>query len=301
MKIRVSLLVLSIVSFLIAQQATAQTTQPVTIQFQGRVGNQAFQCDTAYSLGTPATAVKPTDFRFYVSNVALIDAQGRSVPVTLKPDQKWQYQNVALVDFENKSGMCSNGTVETNDRIVGTVPKGTYKGVKFTLGVPFDLNHNDAAIAPSPLNLTSLWWNWRGGYKFARIDFMPAMSASSKHDSPHSPTQKPQNTPSKPQSGFIIHLGSTGCVGGTQKPESCKNPNASTITLSNFNAEKDTIVADIAALVAQTNLAKNQPDTPLGCMSDSKDGDCTAVMRNFGLPWNEQSARQTFFRVAPKQ
>lgn len=296
MKIGVSLFGLSIASCLMAQRVAAQETQPITIQFRGMAGQQVFRCDAAYSLGTPAISVNPTDFRFYVSEVALIDAQGRTVPVTLTQDQKWQYQNVALIDFENKSGMCSNGTIDTNDRIVGTVPKGTYKGVKFTLGVPFNLNHNDAAIAPSPLNLTSLWWNWRSGYKFARIDFTPAMSAHSKHDAPG-------KTPAhhRDRAGFIIHLGSTGCMGGAQKPETCKNPNTSTISLNNFNPEKDAIVADITALVANTNLAKNQPETPLGCMSDPKDGDCAGVMRNFGLPWNGQPARQTFFRVAPKQ
>jgi hypothetical protein len=135
MKIRVSLI--GIASSLIAQSAIAQTTQPVTLQFRGTVGNQAFQCDKTYSIGTPATAVNPADFRFYVSDIALIDTQGRTVPVTLQQDQKWQHQNVALLDFENKTGMCTNGTTETNDRIVGTVPTGNYKGVKFTLGVPF--------------------------------------------------------------------------------------------------------------------------------------------------------------------
>jgi len=66
---------------------------------------------------------------------------GKSIPVNLTQDGKWQYQNVALLDFENKSGGCANGTVETRNQIVGTIPKGNYQGLQFTLGVPFNLNH----------------------------------------------------------------------------------------------------------------------------------------------------------------
>ncbi|MBD1842970.1 metallo-mystery pair system four-Cys motif protein [Cyanobacteria bacterium FACHB-63] len=292
MSLRLSLIGGAIALLVSIPSAIAQSSQPVSIQFRGMVGDQSFQCNSTYSLGTPATSVVPADFRFYVSDVALIDAQGKVVPITLTQDNRWQYQNVALIDFENKTGMCSNGTTETNDRIVGTIPKGNYKGIRFTLGVPFKLNHEDATIAPSPLNLTSLWWNWRGGYKFARIDFAPAMSGM-KHDQPHS---------SNKQQGFNIHLGSTGCnaTNNRQKPESCANPNTATITFENFNPQNSVIVTDLKSLVATSNLTKNQPDTGLGCMSDPKDGDCTAILTNFGLPQAGKPARQTFFRVAPR-
>ncbi|MBD2082936.1 MbnP family copper-binding protein [Leptolyngbya sp. FACHB-17] len=292
MRLRLSLFFGAIASLVSIPSATAQSSQPVSIQFRGLVGDQSFQCNSTYLLGTPSTSVAPADFRFYVSDVALIDAQGKAVPVTLTQDNRWQYQNVALIDFENKTGMCSNGTTETNDRIVGTIPKGNYKGIRFALGVSFKLNHEDATIAPSPLNLTSLWWNWRGGYKFARIDFALPMSGM-KHDQPHS---------SNKQQGFNIHLGSTGCnaTNNRQKPESCSNPNIATITFENFNPENSVIVADLKSLVEDSNLTKNQPDTGLGCMSDPKDGDCTAILTNFGLPQTGKSARQIFFRVAPR-
>ena len=34
------------------------------------------------------------------------------------------------------------------------------------MGVPFESNHRDSTIAPSPLNITAMFWNWQGGYKF---------------------------------------------------------------------------------------------------------------------------------------
>ncbi|MBE9010574.1 metallo-mystery pair system four-Cys motif protein [Pseudanabaenaceae cyanobacterium LEGE 13415] len=298
MKLQLSFLGGAIAILLSAPHAIAQSTQPVSIQFRGVVGDQPFQCTSTYSLGSAATPVAPADFRFYISEVALIDTQGKAVPVTLTQDNRWQYQNVALIDFENKTGMCANGTVETNDRIIGTVPTGNYTGIRFTLGVPFSLNHEDATIAPSPLNLTSLWWNWRGGYKFARIDFAPPMSGM-KHET--APPSKPSHSPDKQaRESFIIHLGSTGCKSNNnrQKPESCANPNTATITFDRFDPQKNVIVADLRSLLANTNLAQNQPNTAIGCMSEPQDNDCAGIMTSFGLPWNGKPAQQSFFRIA---
>ncbi|BAU11344.1 hypothetical protein LEP3755_18370 [Leptolyngbya sp. NIES-3755] len=300
MKLRLSILCSAFATLLSAPFAIAQSTQPVSIQFRGVVGDRPFECTSTYPLGSAATPVAPADFRFYISEVELINAQGKAVPVTLTQDNRWQHQNVALIDFENKTGMCTNGTVEMNDRIVGTVPKGNYKGVRFTLGVPFNLNHEDATIAPSPLNLTSLWWNWRGGYKFARIDFVPPMSGM-KHDAPSQPAQDGTHSPSKQaRESFAIHLGSTGCKANNnrQKPENCENPNTATITIDSFDPQKSVIVADLQSLLANTNLGQNQPNTAIGCMSEPQDKDCAGIMTSFGLPWNGQPARQSFFRVA---
>ncbi|HBK95818.1 MAG TPA: metallo-mystery pair system four-Cys motif protein [Microcoleaceae bacterium UBA10368] len=294
-------------------QAQAAETQEVDLKFSGQVGEKPFNCGESYSnLGMVATTVTPTDFRFYVSEIALIDANGKAVPVTLKQDGKWQHQNVALLDFENKSSACANGTVEIRDRILGTIPKGNYKGLQFTLGVPFNLNHEDATLAPSPLNLTSLWWNWRGGYKFLRIDMtnpskstMPGSHSQGDRIQANPSTKPEQHSPENNQNhgntaGFVIHLGSTGCTAGekNQQPSTCKNPNQAKVVFNNFDPAKNTVVADIKSLVANSNLAINQPNTPPGCMSDPKDSDCTGIMNNLGLPFDGKVAgKQTFFKV----
>ncbi len=51
-------------------------------------------------------------------------------------------------------------------------------GPIFTIGVPFDFNHNDAATAPSPLNLSGLVWMWDDGYEFMRIDAVPTTGSA---------------------------------------------------------------------------------------------------------------------------
>lgn len=259
----------------------AQAEQPVTIKFQAMVGDQEFHCDGSYKLGASNAPVQVSDFRFYVSDVALLNHHGEAIPVTLEQDQRWQYQNVALLDFEDKAAGCGNGTVETRDHVTGTVAEGDYAGLQFTLGVPFELNHEDATIAPSPLNLTSLFWNWRGGYKFARIDI--------------------DNPPGAAVEGFAIHLGSTGCKAEqkTQRPSgTCKNPNTVTVTFTDFDPTQDVVIADLAKLVVNSDVTSNTPETRSGCMSFPGDKDCPAVMRQFGLNYGKHKAdsEQVFFR-----
>ena len=272
--------------------AIAPKTQEVTLRFAAKVDNNPFSCGSTYRLGKPATEQKVSDFRFYVSEVALVDNRGKTVPVTLMQDGKWQYQNVALLDFENKTGACTNGTTETRDRIVGTVPKGNYTGLKFTLGVPFELNHEDSTLAPSPLNLTGLWWNWQSGYKFARIDLqasnMTPMDMKSRQGHGGGAT------------GFLIHLGSTGCQAETTslKATNCDRPNRAIALLTRYDPAKNVVVADLAQLVASSNLNLNQPKTSPGCMSESNDRDCMGIMTNLGLSsTGKPAATQTFFRV----
>ena len=282
-----------------SEPLAAVETQPVAIKFQAKVGDRPFQCGASYALGKPATPMTVGDFRFYISDVSLIDATGKAVSLNLTQDGKWQYQNVALLDFENKTGACTNGTVETNNRLVGTVPKGNYNGIRFMLGLPFDLNHADATLAPSPLNLTSLWWSWQFGYKFARIDLLPAMmgSTSGMQNKQHNHGAANEEHGSK---GFAIHLGSTGCqvTTASQQPSACSQLNTATITFKTFDPARNTIVADLAALVATTNLNQNQPKTSLGCMSEPEDGDCPKVMANLGISFNGKTAKQqSFFRA----
>jgi uncharacterized repeat protein (TIGR04052 family) len=243
--------------------------QPVTIKLAARVGTQPFVCGQTYSnLGTPATTATATDFMLYVSNVRLLASNGTEVPVTLTPDNRWQADNVALIDFATggASSACPNATPETNLEVKGTVPAGTYTGVKFELGLPFERNHQDQTTAAGPYSVSRMFWSWNAGYKAVRLDL---------------------STGGFP-TGWFIHLGSTGCTPtGTAStvPTSCVAPNRPTITLTGFDPSRDQIIADVAQLVAASNLNINQGG-PAGCMSGITDNDCPALFAAFGLPFN---------------
>ncbi|MCC7369463.1 MAG: metallo-mystery pair system four-Cys motif protein [Chloroflexi bacterium] len=298
--------------------ASAQETVPVTIAFKAMVGELPFACGQKYAVGTTGATVLPSDFRFYVSEVMLLDASGNATPLELEQDGKWQYKNVALLDFEDKSGPCTNGTSETRDVVVGSVPKGSYSGVRFSLGVPTELNHQDSTIAPSPLNLTTLFWTWQAGYKFFRVDLEPDRMAMGPMGGPMAGAPKPEagqtaagagatgpgaaghGAATEASAGWAIHLGSTGCMGASQQqaPDGCSNPNRPSVELTPFEVGKNAVVVDLAALLASTNVEVNQPESAFGCMSAPNDGDCAGIMAALGLPFGDAPApTQTTFRT----
>lgn len=82
------------------------------------------------------STVTPSDCRFNVSEVARVDEAGRAVPVSLAQDGIWQLDNVALLDFQNGTDPCRNGTTGMNTEVRGKVPVSRYGGLRFTLGVP---------------------------------------------------------------------------------------------------------------------------------------------------------------------
>jgi len=253
--------------------------QKVAIRFLAQVGTEKLVCGQTYSgIGTTGSKISPHDFRFYVHDLALIDQSGKSVPVQLEQDGKWQLDDVALLDFENGAAGCVNGTPDLNDQVIGLVPAGRYTGLSFTLGVPFNKNHTDLPTQASPLNLTALAWVWNAGRKFARLDF--------------SSTGLPR--------GFAIHLGSTGCTPNDTKitvPMQCSEPNRPHVLLPEFDVQSDIVIADLAALLKDSNVDTNQEHTASGCMSSPDDSDCGPLFANLGLPFAGKAAgKQTFFR-----
>ena len=258
-----------------------RTQSPVVLRFTPRVGPQPFACGQKYpgiGLGGsgPAT-IEAEDFRLYVHDVRLVDTTGAEVPVRLDEDQKWQASGVALLDFEDKTGLCA-GTTATNTEVRGSIAVGAgaraYKGVRFRVGVPFPTNHGDAATAPSPLNLTTMFWTWQSGYKFVRIE---GHSASG--------------------TGFIVHLGSTGCTkdaGG--QVTACQSPNRPEVALDGFDptaAGARAIAVDLAGLLGGSDLGKD-----VECMSGPGAADCVPLFARLGLAYDGAPAgAQALFRL----
>lgn len=263
----------------------AAGTQAVALRFAAQVNGQSFACGQRYAgIGSTRSTITPSDFRFYVSEVHLIDAAGRAVPVVLAQDGAWQVDNIALLDFEDGSGPCRNGTAATNTTVRGSVPAGAYTGVRFTLGVPFARNHGDPTIAPSPLNLTAMFWTWQGGYKFFKFD--TATSGQPVTTAPPDP-QGGGNA-----SGFSVHLGSTACAAPsrTSPPSACQNPNRVTVQFDRFDPTRQVVVADVGAVLAGANVDVNAPNTSPGCMSFPNDADCPPVMGALGLAYGGAAA-----------
>ena len=305
---------LLIMSFAIAHaqeqgQLRDGALQRIMVRFQAMVGTEPFSCGRSYeNIGATHSRITPSDFRFYVSEVELINREGKAVPVQLEQDGVWQYRNVALLDFEGGTGPCGGGNSGLHTAVTGMVPKDVYRGVRFVVGVPFDLNHGDPTIVPSPLNFTAMFWAWQSGYKFIKIDMatsgqsqdgekrpemsmkervamMEKIDAMKKQGAAGVPGGKPPRA-----AGFSVHIGSTECASAslTTPPSECRNPNRMAVAFGDFDVDKNVIVADLAALLKDTDVDINAPGTAPGCMSAVDDADCPGIFAALGLPYDGQ-------------
>lgn len=246
----------------------------VEIPLSASVGSDAFECGQMYDgLGADGGSWEARDLRFYVHDVRLVRADGTEAAVELEDDGRFQDGTVALLDFENGCGEMGNTDVNTSIR--GLVADGDYTGIRFRLGVPEEINHVNAATAGAPLNLTDMWWNWNGGYKFLRVE-----------------------GPTDVFDAWRIHLGSTGCEGDMMGNASCSTANRPEISLDGFDPITQGFRVDVAAAMQGASLG-NTMDTPPGCMSSPMDPDCTAIFSNLGLPHMGSTAPEQRLFVAP--
>lgn len=248
----------------------------VSINFLPRVGDRAFACGQVYAGVSPGqTTVKPVDFRFFVHDLRLINDQGQDVSVSLDNRAPWQGQSVALLDFENDQGDCQfGGDASTNAVVTGSVPEGTYKGLRFRLGVPTPVNHQDPAQLGAPLEAGGMSWNWLKGFKFLNVE-VQSVTASAEQEA----------TTGK------FHLGSTACSNNdlTQDIE-CSKPNRGEVFLPNYRLGQDSVIADLGALFAQSDLSTNQ-------VCHSGQDACAPMFAQVGVDWatGAPAAEQSMF------
>lgn len=252
-------------------------SKPISLRFASRINGDAFSCARPYEgIGSTKQTVSPIDLRFYVSEVTLVGADGSLHPLRMTEDGKNQHKHVALLDFEDGSGTCAEGDSNLRTTIEGTADDVPYAGVQFTVGVPFALNHVDATTAAPPFNNSAMGWNWNFGFKFLKFDVQsPGVS-----------------------DGYRLHVGSTGCTGNEAGPNgSCSESNRIAVSLTGFNPDANTIVAEFGALLRDNDVDYNTPETAPGCMS-GEDPECSTIFPKLGLPYpGTTSAGQELFFV----
>lgn len=283
-------------------QTHSATEQLVAVKFAGRLAGKPFACGERYEgVGSKKSTVTPQDLRFFVSNLELLDASGAAVPVKLDQDGIWQYQSLALIDLEDGTGGCRNGNAATHTVVSGSVSPGQYSGLRFTVGVPFELDHSDTLSAPSPLNMTAMFWNWQVGYEFIRAE---VTLASNAFETAKAEARSSARINSMRSSGFTIHIGSTGCVSSkptTAPAQECKHPNRVLVTLPKFDPAKAVVIFDLGKLLDGSDVTTNAPHSAPGCMSAEDDPDCIPVMKALGLPYGkEDGGTQVVFYGASK-
>jgi len=211
-----------------------------------------------------------TDLRFYVSDVQLIDSAGKARDIRFATEMPWQNDAVALIDLEDGTGACMNGTPEVTAEIIAVAPPRDYRGLRFTVGVPFRLNHLNPLTAKPPLDDSDMHWHWRSGYKFLRAGI------------------RTEND------GFWIHTGSAGCEGTVGNITGCRFPHRVQVDLPDFEPGHSSVTIDLAALLSGTNLDDNVASD---CSSGPPETSCVAPFATLGIEFEtgQQTGSQRVF------
>ncbi|MDH4055899.1 MAG: metallo-mystery pair system four-Cys motif protein [Gammaproteobacteria bacterium] len=240
---------------------------PVNLEFVATWDGQPLQCSES--------GVRLTDLRFFISSVTLLDSDGNERALELLADGRWQQAGVALVDLENGAADCVNGSLAMNSRVSGITGTDEFSGLRFVVGVPFDLNHANPLTALPPLDDAAMHWHWRSGYKFLRA------GVATDGD------------------GFWLHLGSTGCAGTVQNISGCSRPNRVLVELADFSPTTDQIEVDLSALFRDVDL---DDGVRSDCSSGPAEVSCAEPFSALGLEFDEKTTvarppSQSVFRV----
>lgn len=138
----------------LAALLSAALAAPLELKVSLKVGDQPLVMGQNYQ--NPAGNIYSVNLlRFYLSNVALVRRDGSEVKV----------DGLILAEFR------PGGPVQDVTVMKAEVPAGDYAGVRFSVGVPRELNHMDAANQKAPLGVGSgMYWSWNAGYIFYRFE-----------------------------------------------------------------------------------------------------------------------------------
>lgn len=243
---------------------TAPDLTDVSIEFSAQFGPDPFMCGAQYPyVGTSLSEVEPTDMRAFIYDIELLDALANPTELILDDSSEWQSKRVVLLDFEDGTGPCeATGTAGTNRFITGSIPTAEYSGIKFKIGLPFNMNHKLPEEQEPPMNEPTMYVGEAVGHAM----FSYNMTTLGEPD------------------GYPVLIHSTGCsvepfVGVTD----CISENVLEVTLRNFDLATQTVVFDIKDLLANANVDKNTNGTPNGCQSVPTDEDCRIVMDTYGF------------------
>jgi uncharacterized repeat protein (TIGR04052 family) len=197
-----------------------------------------------------------SDLRFYVSNPQLIDLKGNSHDIRFATEFEWQNDAVAFIDLEDGTGACIDGTPAVFDRVIGVARARDYRGLRFTIGVPFRLNHENPLTATPPLDNVAMHWHWRSGYRFLRAGVRSG------------------------EDGFWIHGGSAGCEGTAGHVTGCRFPNRIDVFLPDFVPGRSVVEIDLAELLFGTDLGDGNATD---CSSGPPESACVAPYAALGI------------------
>lgn len=212
------------------------------------------------SSGSVPEEVEIRDFRFYVHDVELLTRGQGAHAFILSPVSSWQNSEVALIDLAGEAA------AERNEAVLGTIDGDAreFIGIRFTVGVPFQLNHANPLTAAAPLNRGELFWTWQSGYKFMRVDLADG------------------------DIEWSFHLGSTGCSSASvvrPPARACAQPNSMRVELLGFDPLREPVQVRLDEFVKSMQSPGSHVCT--GAYAD--DRNCADIFPKTGLSFESGS------------
>jgi len=200
-------------------------------------------------------------FQFYLSEVSIKTQDGSWQPWEMTTTS-YQSNDVALLgEVCGENNQTTNNANNANWQVSFKTAENLAKvsAIKFTLGIPFELNHLNPLTQPSPLNDSSMFWVWQTGHKFLRLEM------ASQTDN------------------WLFHLGSTGCTApsAVRAPkQACLYPNTATVVvpMNKMSNSNNQISFDIAKLIQGLTI-----ENKASCQSDVNNQACQLLFNNIGV------------------
>lgn len=247
-----------------------EAKKPTKISFQPLYQNVAISCKNSFSHNNGGSKNEKAlqkwhykQLQFFIHGVE-VNTQENGWQPWLMTTNEHQTSNVALLgetcNEQNEQSYWQLELTALDESLAIT-------DIRFTLGVPFELNHLNPLTQPSPLNDSSMFWGWQGGHKFMRTEL-----ASQSDD-------------------WLFHLGSTGCkaLSPVRAPKSeCLQPNRVVVSLP-FATQTTVIEFDLAVLIRGIELTRKN-----SCQSAVDEESCKVLFKNIGMNSNSNNGSLLF-------
>ena len=255
-----------------------QSNQKMKVQLLWQ--DNKLNCDNTFIAGTEGKTWFIEQFQFFIGDVEFKSESSGWHKVKLI-ENPYQTGNSVLLgkncretSQEINSDDSKNWTVEfePNEHFTQS------SAIRFTVGLPFEVNHLNPISQKSPLNLPSMFWVWQTGHKFIRLEL-----ASNNQQ-------------------WLFHLGSTGCSSASvlrAPTQACRYPNTVNVELPILEQQSNNLVlgVDLSVLLNQISLSPAS-----NCQAEQDNESCLQLLRNLlsATDNSEQHSPAVFSVIEPK-